>query len=142
MKNKSPLWFWIVTTLIILWNSMGLLSFFGHVYVSQFSLQQLTSIEQALYDKFPLWTYIIIAIAVFTGFFGSVGLMLRKHWSYTMFMLSMFAIIPQMINNVFFTSSIEVFGFVQSITIPILVITFGAFLIWFSKRSVYRNWYQ
>ena len=92
--------------------------------------------EQALYDEFPLWTYIIFAIAVFAGFFGSVGLMLRKHWSYTMFMLSMFAIIPQMIHNVFFTSSIEVFGLVQSITMPILVITFGAFLIWFSKRSV------
>ena len=142
MKTKSPLWFWLVSILILLWNIIGVISFFAHVYVSKFGLQELPSAQQALYAEFSLWTYIIFALAVSTGFFGSVGLLLRKHWSYSMFILSMLAIIPQMIHNVFFTSSIEVFGLTQSITMPIHVIIFGAFLIWFSKRSVYSNWYR
>ncbi|MGC6471209.1 MAG: hypothetical protein ACON4E_08095 [Flavobacteriales bacterium] len=142
MKTKSPLWFWIVTTLILLWNSMGILSFFGHIYVSKFGIEELSTSEQALYAEFPLWTFLIFGLAVSTGFFGSIGLLLRKHWSYSMFMLSILAIIPQMVHNVFFTSSIEVFGLAQTITMPILVIVFGVFLIWFSKRSVYNNWYR
>lgn len=142
MKTKSPLWFWIATILILLWNIIGVLSFITHVYVSKFGLQELPSAQQALYADFSLWTYIIFAISVSTGFFGSVGLLLRKHWSYSMFILYMLAIIPQMIHYVFFTSSIEVFGLAQSITIPIFVIIFGVFLIWFSKRSVYSNWYR
>lgn len=142
MKNKSPLWFWITATISLLWNIIGLLSFVGHLFIAEFGIQELTNSEVALYDEYSWWTHIVFAVAVFSGFVGSLGLLLRKHWSYTAFIASLLAVIPQMIHSVFFTSSIEVYGLAKTITMPIIVILFALFLIWFSKRSVYSNWYR
>ena len=142
MKNKSPLWFWITATISLLWNIIGLISFVGHLFIAEFGIQELTNSEVALYDEYSWWTHIVFAVAVFSGFIGSLGLLLRKHWSYTAFIASLLALIPQMIHAVFFTSSIEVYGLAKTITMPIIVIVFALFLIWFSKRSVYSNWYR
>ena len=142
MKNKSPLWFWITATISLLWNIIGLISFVGHLFIAEFGIQELTNSEVALYDEYSWWTHIVFAVAVFSGFIGSLGLLLRKHWSYTAFIASLLALIPQMIHTVFFTSSIEVYGLAKTITMPIIVIVFALFLIWFSKRSVYSNWYR
>lgn len=142
MKNKSPLWFWITASISLLWNIIGLLSFVGHLFIAEFGIQELTNSEVALYDEYSWWTHIVFAVAVFSGFVGSLGLLLRKHWSYTAFIASLLAVIPQMIHSVFFTSSIEVYGLAKTITMPIIVILFALFLIWFSKRSVYSNWYR
>lgn len=142
MKNKSPLWFWITATISLLWNIIGLISFVGHLFIAEFGIQELTNSEVALYDEYSWWTHIVFAAAVFSGFIGSLGLLLRKHWSYTAFIASLLALIPQMIHSVFFTSSIEVYGLAKTITMPIMVIVFALFLIWFSKRSVYSNWYR
>lgn len=142
MKNKSPLWFWVIAALSLLWNIMGLFSFFGHLFIAEFGWQELAENEIALYQEYSLWTHIVFAVAVFSGFIGSIGLLLRKHWTYTVFLVSFLAIIPQMIHSVFFTSSIEVYGLSKAITMPIIVVLIAMLLIWFSKRSVYRNWYR
>ncbi len=38
------------------------------------------------------------------------------------FIISLFAIVPQMIQNVFFTKSVEIYGTAQAVTMPILVV--------------------
>lgn len=139
-KIKIPVWFWIVSVLFLLWNLMGVASFFMHSFISQEALDTLSVAERDLYNSYPLWTKIVFAIAVFFGFAGSLGLVLKKKWSKMAFIISLIAIVPQMIHNVFVTKSIEVYGTAQAITMPILVVVIGFFLVWFSNYSINKNW--
>lgn len=96
--------------------------------------------NKIMHISYPLWTIVVFGIAVFSGFLGSVGLILKKKWSKSAFILSLCAIIPQMIHNVFFTKSMEVYGPGEATTMPIMVVTFGIFLVWFSDRLIRKEW--
>jgi hypothetical protein len=50
------------------------------------------------------------------------------------------AIIPQMIQNVFFTNAIKFYGAAEAITMPILIVVFGVFLVWFSMLGIKKDW--
>ena len=119
---------------------MGVFSFYEHTFISEESLAALPEKESALYGDYPIWTSIVFAIAVFGGFIGSLGLLLKKKWAKTAFIISLAAIIPQMIHNVFFTKSMEVYGPGQAATMPIMVVVFGVLLIWFSNFAIKKNW--
>jgi hypothetical protein len=67
-------------------------------------------------------------------------LVLKKKWSKAAFIISLLAIIPQMAHNVFFTTSIEVYGTVQALTMPVLVVVIGVFLVWFSIYGIKKHW--
>ena len=110
IKIKIPKWFWVVAIFFLLWNIIGVLSFFGHTFISDEALAKLPEKERELYGEYPIWTTIIFAIAVFGGLLGSLGLVFKKKWSKLVFIISLCAIIPQMVHNVFFTKSIEVYG--------------------------------
>jgi len=139
-KMKIPKWFWVVAIFFLLWNIMGVLSFFAHTFISEEALAALPDNEKELYGDYPIWTTIVFAIAVFFGLFGSLGLLLKKRWSKIAFIISLCAIIPQMIHNVFFTKSMDVYGPGQAATMPIMVVVSGFFLIWFSKYAINQNW--
>jgi hypothetical protein len=139
-KSNIPLWFWIVSIFFLLWNIMGVISFLMHTFISNEALAALPANERALYGEYPLWTTIVFAIAVICGMIGAIGLVLKKKWSKMAFIISLLAIIPQMIQNVFFTKSIDVYGVAEAVTMPVLVFLFGSFLVWFSTFSIKRNW--
>jgi len=139
-KAEIPKWFWVLSIFFLLWNIMGVLSFFGHTFITEEALAELSADERELYGDYPLWTTIAFAIAVLTGFIGAIGLVLRRKWSKTAFMISLLAIIPQMTHNVFFTKSIEVYGTAEAVTMPALVVIFGIFLLWFSSLGIKKNW--
>ncbi len=138
-KTKMPTWFLVVAVFFLVWNLMGVGSFFMHTFISNEALDALPLAEKELYQSYPLWTKMVFAIAVFGGLLGSIGLVLKKKWSKLAFIISLCAIIPQMIQNVFVTESMEVYGPV-SVVMPIMVVVFGVFLIWFSKLGIKKNW--
>ncbi len=45
-----------------------------------------------------------------------------------------------MIQNVFFSEAIEVYGVIQAVTMPILVVVAAIFLIWFSAFGIKKSW--
>ena len=137
--KKAPIGFWLVTIFCILWNIMGVLSFFAHTFITEEAIALLPENEQALYGEYPVWTTIIFAIAVFAGLFGSIGLAAKKKWAKLMFAISLAAVIPQMIHNVFFTSSIEVYGAVQASLMPALVVIFAIWFYMFSNAAIKKG---
>jgi len=139
-QNNIPKWFWIAGIISLLWNIMGVLSFVSHTFITEETLCSLSAEEQALYKEYPLWTTVVFAIAVLTGLLGSISILVKKRISLILFQLSLIAILIQMTHNIAFTNSIEVYGLVQSITMPIIVIAFALFLVWFAKSSIRKNW--
>ena len=143
MENKQvkvPGWFWVLSILFLLWNILGVFSFFAHTFITEEALQALPTQERELYGEYPLWTTIVFAIAVFAGFLGSIGLVLRRKWSKVVFIISLLAVVPQMIHNVFLTSSIDVYGMAQAVTMPTLVVIFAVILVWFSSFGIKKGW--
>ena len=140
IKNKIPKWFWVLAVIFLLWNIMGVLSFFGHTFITEEALAKLPENERALYGDYSIWTTILFAIATFGGLIGSIGLILKRKWAQTFFILSFLAIVPQMIHNVFLTKSIDVYGLGQALTMPVLVVLIGALLIWYSIFTIKKNW--
>ena len=138
-STKIPIWFWIVTIFMLLWNIMGVMTFFQYMFISDETLAAMPDNERALYGEYPMWTNIVFAMAVFGGTMGSIGLLLKKKWARTMFIISLIGIIPQMIHNVFMTGSMEVYG-PGSLIMPILVVVLGIFLLWFANYSIKKNW--
>ena len=139
-QMKIPKWFWVLAVIFLLWNIMGVLSFFGHTFIAEEALAKLPEKERALYAEYPLWTTIVFAIATFGGLIASIGLVMKRKWAKTFLIISFLAIVPQMIHTLFFKNSIDVYGFIQSVTMPVLVVLIGAFLIWFSNYSLNKNW--
>ena len=139
-KKILPTWFWIIAIISVLWNIMGIISFMAHTFISDEVLKTLSVEEQSLYNDYPLWTSIIFIVAVLSGLLGSVALLARKKISLLIFQISLVAIVIQMTHNIFFTPSIAVFGLAQAITMPIIVIVYAVFLVWFSKYSIAKNW--
>lgn len=139
-KLKTPTWFWVVAVFFLLWNIMGVVSFFYHTSLSAEDLALLPDNESALYADFPLWTTTAFALAVFGGMLGAIGLILKKKWSKMAFIVSLLGIIPQMGYNVFFTKSMEVYGPGEALTMPVMVLVIGVFLIWFSNYAIKKEW--
>ena len=141
-KAKTPTWYWVLSIIFLLWNFMGILSFFAHTFITEEALTALPANERELYGDYPLWTTIVFAVAVFGGTIGCIGLLMKKKWSKTAFIISILAIIPQMVHNVFFTKSMDVYGPGQAATMPVMVLVLGFVLIWFSGFAIKKNWLQ
>jgi len=142
MENQKimiPKWYWVVAIIFLLWNLMGVVSFFYHTFITDEALQKLPEAERDLYNSYPLWTKIVFAIAVLGGAIGSIGLIMKKKWTKPAAIVSLAAIIPQMIHNLFFTNSGEVYG-PANVVMPVLVIIFGVLLVWFTSVGVKKSW--
>ena len=138
-KTSVPKWFWAISIFFLIWNLMGIGSFFQHTFITDEAMQAMPIAEQELYKSYPFWTTIVFAIAVFGGTIGSIGLLLKKKWSKTAFVFSLLAIIPQMIHSLFFTKARDVYGPGTEV-MPTLIIIFGIFLVWFSGFGIKNNW--
>ncbi|PCE66696.1 hypothetical protein [Sediminicola luteus] len=138
-SNTVPKWFTVVAVLALLWNLMGLGSFFMHVFISEEALAVLPEAERNLYGQFPLWTEVVFAIAVLGGTLGSLGLLMRKAWAKPLFWISLVAIIIQMSHNLFMTDAMEVYGNMAAL-MPTLVVAIGIFMVWLSNKGVNLGW--
>jgi len=138
-KTTVPKWFWAIAAFSLLWNLMGIGSFFQQVSMTGEALKALPLSEQELYNSYPLWTFIAFAFAVSGGIIGSVGLLMKKKGAKAAFIISLLGIIPQMIHTLFFTKAKEVYGPGTEV-MPILVIVFGVFLLWFSSLAIKKGW--
>lgn len=82
----------------------------------------------------PSWAMAAFALAVFGGFIGSIFLLLRRKLAKPMFLISLVAIVIQMFYNLFMSGAMEVYG-PGAVIMPIMVIGFALFILWYTKRS-------
>ena len=138
-QTKPTTSFWVISTLALLWNIFGVMSFFMQVFISPEALDALPKAERALYDSSPAWLNVAFAIAVFGGALGCMGLLMKKGLSIPLFVVSLIAAIIQMVYSLFMTKALEVYGAAASI-MPLVVISVSAFLVWYSKNSKAKGW--
>ena len=99
-----------------------------------YTVEQLEMISSS-----PSWVIAVFAIAVFGGLLGSLALLLRRKIARELFIVSLIGIIAQMYHNLFMIDSVAIYGPGAAI-MPIMVLAFALFLLWFSKFSEKKSW--
>ncbi len=133
--QKPATWYWIVSSLALLWNMAGVYAFVQSIMLQNFG----SDIERDLWSSTPTWAVISFGVAVFGGALGCIMLLLRNGWAGSFFMVSLAGIIVQNINSFFFSNSWEVFGPGGAI-MPVMVIAFAIYLITLAKKAKANGW--
>ncbi|MCB0459514.1 MAG: hypothetical protein KDC74_05810 [Flavobacteriaceae bacterium] len=138
-KTKPPVWFWIISVIALLWNAMGVNAYIQQAYKTDSFKAMYTEEQLDMIANTPAWATAAFAVAVFGGILGSLGLLLRKKWAKSLFLLSLLGIIVQMTYNLFISKAMEVYG-PGAVIMPILVLVVGVFLLWYSKKAIAKKW--
>ena len=132
-SNKLPIYYWVVSTIAFIWNAFGVYNYLLQAFMTEEQLTQLSKVDQTLYANLPAWYVSAFAIAVFAGLFGSISLLIRKRWAYTLFIISFLAIGFQQFYILTVINPRDIF-------LSLSIIVISVFLVWFSKRAVAREW--
>jgi len=139
-KTKPATWYWVVSVLALLWNLMGVLAYLGQAFITEemkaeYSPEQLTLIESR-----PAWVTAAFAIAVWGGLLGCIALLIRKRWARPLLLISLLGVIAQTSYNLFATNATEVFGQVQGLVMPLIVVIIAIILVFVAKIAERKHW--
>lgn len=136
-SNKPTTLFWIVSFIALFWNIMGVIAYLGQAFMTSEALALLPEAEQAYYASVPAWVTAAFAIAVFSGFLGSVALVLKKKWAKLMFLVSFITVVIQILYNLFIQDFVPLSG--SRIILPLITLVVAAFLVWFSNNNISKR---
>ena len=139
LNGRPPTSFWVVGGAALVWNLIGLVSYYSHVTMTPEALAEYTEAQQALISSTPTWATAAYAIAVNAGVLASLFLLLRKGWATPMFILSLLAIIAQDLHAFVLSNGIEVWG-INGMILPAVIIVIGVALLWYSRSAKARGW--
>ena len=136
-----PSWFKIVAIIALIWNLLGVVAFVGQMLITPEMLSALPIAEQELYANTPLWATAAFAIAVFSGAFGSLFLLMRKSLATPLLTFSLVGILVQNVHSFFISNSIEVYG-PGGMIMPVMIIFLAIYLIWLAKNAQANGWFS
>ena len=137
---KLPTTFWIIAIVGLIWNLMGVGAFVGQAFITDEALSAMTEAQRALYESTPQWLNVIFGIAVLTGLLGCIALLMKKSWGVLMFVVSIIAVLIQNFYSWFATDAIDIYGSVQGVIMPCLIIALGGFLLYYSRSCRSKGW--
>lgn len=132
ITKPTPL-YWLISIVALFWNFMGIIAYLGQAYISDDALKMLPEENQLYFSNVPAWVKAAFAVAVFGGFLGAIGLIIRKKWAYFLFVISFLALVAQHVYNFFIQNYIEMTG--SQMILPIVTFIVALFLIYFSKQK-------
>ena len=132
ITKPTPL-YWLISIVALFWNFMGIIAYLGQAYISDYALKMLPEENQLYFSNVPAWVTAAFAVAVFGGFLGAIGLIIKKKWAYFLFVISFLALVAQHVYNFFIQNYIEMTG--SQMILPIVTFMVALFLIYFSKQK-------
>ena len=131
--------FYVINSMALVWNLMGVFNYLGQVLMSDEVLASLPKDQQLLYQDVPAWVTAAFAVAVFSGTLGAVFLLLKKKIASTFFILSFIGIVTQMSYGLLLDEKTDNYG-PLGLLMPLMIIAVGAYLIWYSKKAKENRW--
>lgn len=142
-KMKVPGWFWAIAIVMLIWNLLGVLAFFGDYVLthSEEMMSVLPENQQDLYNSRAGWYTPAFAIGVFFGLLGCITLIMRRKISFIFFVISLIGVALSNIHNFGIQKmhqAMEMTGGQYFATA--LVILIAIFLVWFSSNCKKKGW--
>mgnify|MGYP006076406193 FL=1 len=138
LRKPSNL-FWVISSIALVWNLMGVFNYLDQAFMTDKILETLPKEQQILYQDVPAWVTAAFAIAVFSGTLGSLLLLLKKKIASTFFIISFLGIMGQMSYGLLIDQNSDSYG-PMGIAMPIIIIAFGGYLIWYSRKANEHRW--
>jgi hypothetical protein len=137
---KPPLSFWIVSGVALAWNLIGLFMYYSGVSATPEQLQAVYTPEQyAAIEATPVWVTSAFAIATTFGVIASVVLLLRKAAAFTLFLVSLVALLIQDLYLFLLSDSLAVFGS-SLLVIQGCVLVGGVIWVWYARLARTTGW--
>ncbi|CAN4278042.1 hypothetical protein LJR125_000903 [Pseudoxanthomonas sp. LjRoot125] len=136
---KRSLGFWITGLFALVWNLIGVAFWYMQTNMTAERLALMSESDRQIYEATPGWLNIAFAVAVFGGVLGALGLLLKKRWAGTMFLLSLIALLVQMIGAYVVTPAWAVYG-PAGLVMPAVFVLIAMFLLWYANKAQARGW--
>ena len=130
--------FWPIAIVALLWNAVGVMAYWADVTMSAETLGAFTQAQQEVYASRPAWALGAFALAVFTGLFASVLLLLRSKWSQQLYGVSVVALVVQ--NYYWFVLANAMDVYPDGHWVPLVVFIIALFLFWYSRAAMSKGW--
>lgn len=139
LASARPKSFWVIAIAALLWNLLGVAMFFMQVTASPETVAAMPAEQRQVYEATPGWLNIAFAVAVFGGVIGSLGLLLKKRWAVTLFLISLLALLVQMMGAYAATPVWEAYG-PAGLAMPILLVVIALLLWVYARKATIRGW--
>jgi len=138
-NTSPPVWFWLISTITLLWFLMDVMAFFMRVFMTDDFIQAMPENQQHLYRNMPVWVNIVFAGEVFGGTLGCIGLLLRKKWALYLLVVSIVGVLSQTFYVYFLSDAISTMG-TPAIVMPLVAMLIGTGVIVLAKIAISRGW--
>ena len=130
-RSKTPVHLWVVGVLALLWNAMGAFDYLAtqlklESYMSQFTPEQLD-----YFYNFPKLMTACWAFAIWGAVAGTIGLLMRKKWAVSAYVVSCVGMFFTTIYNFGMTNGAEVMG-TEGMIFSVVIWVIALFLLWYS----------
>lgn len=138
-QSNLPRKFWIITSIMLAWNILGVIAFMIDFTMSAEALAAMPDGQRALYENVPAWATVAYAVAVICGTLGCIALLMRKSVAIPLFVVSLLAVLLQFGQAILGSDLLQVMG-PSSLAMPAVITAIAIFLIWFALSAKRQNW--
>ncbi|APG62444.1 hypothetical protein LPB140_06170 [Sphingorhabdus lutea] len=136
---KPPVIFWVVASILTLWNIMGITAYLMDMMTSKDAIASMDEMTQHFASKQSLWSLSAYAIAVWAGMAGAISLLIRRKFALTAYIISFIGVMVQQY-WIWFVADGQKYMVGANIIMPILVVGFAIFSIWFARQSADKGY--
>jgi hypothetical protein len=138
--RKPPLWYWVVTILLLLWEAAGCFACIMQFRLGAAAMGQTDDWSLNYYAALPGWYNLVYAVATFGGLLGGIALLLRRRQASVLYWISLIAVIVMFGYAFSATDLIAHKGLARVLPFPLIIAVVGAFSIWFAEHAAKRGW--
>ena len=138
-NSGAPKWFLIVGIVALIWNLLGVVAYIMQQTMSPADIAALSDAERTLRETTPAWASAAFAIAVHGGALGCLALVFKKSWALPLLVLSLAAVLVQMVHAFFISNSIKVFG-PGGMIMPVMIIVIAVYLVFLARSAKEKGW--
>ena len=140
LNSKPSMSFWVIATVVLLWNLIGLMIYYMQVTMTpEVMAENFNEAQQAWMINEPAWATAAYATAVTAGVIGAVLMLLRKALALPLFILSFIAVLVQDFNAFVLSDWKSVWG-TSALYLPSVVIIICIFEIWYTRSAKAKGW--
>ncbi|HEY5803803.1 MAG TPA: hypothetical protein VIT90_08945 [Lysobacter sp.] len=139
VASSRPTSYWIIATMALAWNLIGVYMFYTQFTGGPAQLAALPPEQRQILEATPSWLNAAYGVAVFGGTLGAIGLLMKKRWAVTMFLVSLVALVVQVAGTFAVTPAWNLLGPV-GLAMPALIVVIALFLLSYARKAAARRW--
>ncbi len=119
---------------------MRVLAYLAQAFITEEMKAEYTVSIPSNKARLNAWVTAAFAIAVWGGLLGCIALLIRKRWARPLLLVSLLGIVAQTGYNLFATNAAELFGTLQGLVMPLIVVIIGILLVLIAKIADRKQW--